>query len=45
METELLYYMFANFGTRPETVAAMSDREKLICWEMAKREMKGRRKK
>lgn len=45
METELAFYMFANFGTLPETVAAMSDREKLVCWVMAKREMKGRRHK
>jgi hypothetical protein len=37
--------MFCNFGTLPGTVEAMSDREKILCWEMAKKEMKGRRRK
>lgn len=41
----LAYYMWCNFGTLPSVVANMDDREKVLCWEMAKKEMDSRRKK
>lgn len=45
MVIALAYYMFVNFGTKPSDVAAMSDREKVLCWQMAKKEMESRKRK
>lgn len=41
----LSYYMFVNHGTPPSVVAAMSDREVALCWQMALKEMKSRNRK
>ena len=45
MECALAYYMFVNHGTPPSVIADMGEREKILCWEMAKKEMKARKEK
>lgn len=39
----LAYYMFVNFGTLPSVIADMPIREKVLCLEMAIKEMKSRK--
>lgn len=40
----LAYYMFCNFGTLPHVIAEMPLREKILCTQMALKEMKSRKK-
>jgi hypothetical protein len=35
--------MFVNHGTLPGVIADLSDREIILAWEMAKKEMKSRK--
>lgn len=44
MEVVLAQYMFINFGTPPSVVADMGEREQMLCWLWAEKEMKSRKK-